>query len=813
MSQAQLQTLLDQKKYRQAIDEIRKIHQSQPDLVLTPAEAEVWRLRGQQELAKSEFKAAENSFRQVIRLGLTVDVYYWLAKTLLAQNRLDAALDLIKSAFESKVLPKEDGICYLKLLLIKGDRATVESLIKTKANRFSKPQLHWVQGILELQSGQPKFALMSFGKVKKPLTPGDSIEAWSVYAHQQQGNWEDAASKLGLSRFSIFGAHKSIDLPLLKKLAVLQQAKQGNMRRDLVAKEDRTTQEVFTALQVVQLMADGDFHEAGHALLKIKSSSTRIAALMGLKSTILTIAGEQAMTQGATECAVQLWQPLLQEKDLNPKLAVNLVEALDDECEYQERQRVLTRLIKWIETDAKQHPTTWPKERLDRTLAHAHCLIGDCWMELEKFRTAIGSFQQAARILPTSGEVLGRQGLMAVAEGEPAKAIELLTQALDRGCQFDQVYEVLQETLAEANRPDAAAEIRKRHGKRFGDLPVAEQVPIEPWIEALATRDYDSFSRLLPKEKSTAPTLRVCQIFKETVTGKPTGTGKISIDQAKATAAWDLWLAGLTPADKLAALQAIALSIEVLAKRDKGIAALSTRYMLKIYELIPELPEARLTHLIVLAVKTSNSDKLQTPLELYLAAAPQPGNALALLQLQVRWFAQTAVLRSFIDTALAREQQHPLLLLAKATTFSSSSQPYAKWRSEGFELARQLQDAKALEAFRLEDRFLNKNKIDDFFTSTPGNFDINLPPEIEALFEEMIRKTFGSKLSRAELDLILPMLKRKFIADMIKNPSGIFGDDDDDDDGFFSFDDDDDDDDTIFGSSRGKKRKRSFMDL
>jgi tetratricopeptide (TPR) repeat protein len=806
MSQVQLQTLLAQHKYRQAIDEIKRIQRSQPDLVFTPSEGEVWRWRGQQELAKTEFKAAENSFRQAIKLGLTTDIYYWLAKTLLAQNRWDTALDLIKSAFESKVLPKEDGICYLKLLLIQSDRATVESLIKTQAKRFSAAQLHWVQGVLELQSGKPKFALMSFSKLKKPLTPGDAIEAWIAYSHQQQGNWDEAASKLGLSRLAIFGGQKPDNHPVLQKLAALQQAIQGSIRHDLAGK-DRSSQEIFTALQVVQLMAEGNFHDAGHALLQLKSSSPRIAELMALKSTILTIAGEQAMEQGATGCAVKLWQPLIQSPQLNPKLVVNYLAALDDEGEYRERQQLLTRLIKWIEADARQNPATWPKERLDRTLAHAHCLIADCLMALDKSRAAWGSVQQAARICPTSGEVLGRQGLIAIVEDEPAQAIALLTQALNNGCQFDQVYNALQEALIDENRQDEAAEIRKRHGKKFGDLPLPEAVTVEPWIEAVATRDYDSFRHLLPIGKSTEPTLRVCQIFKEAATGIPTGTGKISIDQTKATTAWDLLLAELTPTAKLAALQAIALSIEVLAKRDKGIAALSQRYLLKIYELIPEIPAARPIHLIVLAVKSSSEDKLRIPLKIYLDASPQPGTALALLQLQIRWFAQTGVLRSFIDVALSREQQHPLLLLAKATTFAPNSQPYDKFRSEGFELARQLQDAQALAAFRQEDRYLNQDRDDDFFMPMPGNLDLELPPEIEAAFEAMIRTTLGSKVSRAELDLMMPLLKRKFIMDMLSKKIGGFDDDE--------FDDDDDDDfdlDDLIRSS-GKKRKRSFMDL
>lgn len=810
MSQTQLQTLVAQKKYRQAIDEIKKLQRSQPDLVLSPTEADVWRLRGQQELEKSEFKAAENSFRQVLKLGVTTDVHYWLAKTLLAENRLDAALELIKSAFESKILPKEECICYLKLLLIKGDFDTVEDLLKSQTKRFSAAQVHWARGVLELQAGKPKFAMMSFSKIKKPLTPGELNDAWLAYSHQQQGNWEDAGNKLGIFRFSVFGAPKLANHPALKKLAIVQQVAQGQIRTDSVAKEDKATQEILFALKAIELMLGGNFHDAGHAILQIKAGSTRIAELMAFRSTILTIAGEQAMKQGESQCAIQLWQPLLEEKELNPKLVANFLEALEEEGEYQQQQRLLTRSIKWIESDAKQHPSNWRKEKLDRTLAHAHCLIADCLLGLKRARAAIGSVQQALRICPTSGEAIGRQGLIAIAEEDMNRGIELLKQALDNGCEFEQVYESLQFALSEENREDEAVEVRKRHGKKFGDLPQVDEVKIEPWIEAVATQNYDSFSRLLPKDKSTEPTLRACQIFKEAATGKPTSTGKISIDQSKATAAWDGFLASLSTAAKLSALQVIALSIEVLSKRDKGIAALSSRYMSMIFELIPELPAARAIHLIVLAVKSNSIDKLDSTVQIYLAKAPQPGNALALLQLQVRWFKQTDVLRSFIDTALSREQQNPLLLLAKATTFSSSSNPYREFRSQGFELARQVQDAQALAAFRLEDRYLNNNQMDSFFAPNLSRSSTNLPPQIEAMFEEMIRDTFGTKVSRAELEMIMPMLKQKFIADMLNKSSSIFGDDDNDDENdFFGFNDDDDD----FVFNPPKKRKRSFMDL
>jgi tetratricopeptide (TPR) repeat protein len=243
MSQSQLQSLLAQQKYRQAIDEMNKLQRSQPDLVFTPTEAEVWRLRGQQELDKKEFKAAENSFRQVLKLGITVDIYYWLAKTLLVQNRLDRALELVKDAFESKILPKDDGICYLKLLLIKGEFETVETLLTTQAKRFSAAQVNWVRGVLELQTGKSKSAIISFSKVKKPLTPGDSIDACLAYAYQRDGNWHEAAAKLGLAKFSVFGMAKVPNRPIFQKLAVLQLAQQGNFP------QRSTQQEIIIALQ------------------------------------------------------------------------------------------------------------------------------------------------------------------------------------------------------------------------------------------------------------------------------------------------------------------------------------------------------------------------------------------------------------------------------------------------------------------------------------------------------------------------------------------------------------------------------------
>ena len=197
MSQTQIETLLKHRKYRQAIEGIKKLQRSQPDVKLSIDESIVGAYRGRDELFNDDPKAAENSFRQALKLGCLDHGYYGVAKALLLQNRLDIALDLIRDAFDRQKLPKDNAICYLKLLLIKGDRDTVETLVSKQPKRFSAAQLHWVRGVLALQSDDAKIALTSFQKIKKPLTLGDSLDAWIAYTYQQQENWEEAAKKLG----------------------------------------------------------------------------------------------------------------------------------------------------------------------------------------------------------------------------------------------------------------------------------------------------------------------------------------------------------------------------------------------------------------------------------------------------------------------------------------------------------------------------------------------------------------------------------------------------------------------------------------
>jgi tetratricopeptide (TPR) repeat protein len=143
--QTQLQSLLKQQKYRQALEEIQKALRAQPDLVFTPAEAEIWLLRGKQEFQKKDFKQAETSLKGSLQLWSVGEAHYWLAKCLLERNQIDQAISIIGAAFTDGSLPKEYSICYAKLLLLKGDTATVEQLLSiTRTGQRSAVKLLWL---------------------------------------------------------------------------------------------------------------------------------------------------------------------------------------------------------------------------------------------------------------------------------------------------------------------------------------------------------------------------------------------------------------------------------------------------------------------------------------------------------------------------------------------------------------------------------------------------------------------------------------------------------------------------------------------
>ncbi|MDF5730201.1 MAG: tetratricopeptide repeat protein [Rhizonema sp. PD38] len=786
--QRQLQELLKQKKYARALEEIKKNQRWQPDIEFTPTESEIWMLRGEQEFHKQDFKQAEKSFRRVIELSPVEEAFYWQAKCLLELNQVDAALNLLRNAFEQGNLTKEYSICYLKLLLLKGETDIVEELINKQPKRFSTAQLYWVQGVISLKNQQFQAALASFQKIKRPITPRDIPTAWIIYTQQAMENWDAAAKILGLhspqqSRFT-YGKAKDSEYPILQRLATFQQAQTGlpPLTLETVQSGDKLTQQAMTVMLVLQLIEAGNHHDAAHAMMEIQHS-TQFPELKSLRPSLLTLAGQQALTQGETECAEVFWQALLAEQPFNPQLAVNLLEVLEVNDSELERQQLLTRLLKWLELEGKKNPQEWPSTRLKPTLAHLHCRIADAFMAQNRDRAARGALQQAERIDPTSREVMGRKGLVAAMEENYEEAIALLTQAIEGGCRYEEVYNGLLNCWEELQDKQGRNEARRRYGKYFGDLSVDSETEVIPWVEALSTLSYPFYSRLVQGKDHKDPALRACQMFVNAVQSSPNSGGRVSLNQQAVAIEWAKLLQTLSASEQISVLQAITLSIHLFAKRDKGIAALINQYVRHLFELSAESTEARIAHLVVLAVKENTPQKLDHPLRAYLDTMPQPGNALANIQLQARRFGWIKTLIPTLDEALRREPQNPLLLLARATTYPVSHSEYEQLKQQGFELARRLQDAKALQAFREEQAFLSEREAQENMPD-PEKFDNLDLSDMDSLMEEMIRKFFGSKMSKAELERMLPELKKM----MFNNMPDFVEEDDDELDLDFMFD-------------------------
>jgi len=789
--QVQLQSLLKQQKYRQALDEIKKAQRSQPGLEFKPSEAEIWLLRGKQEFEKVDAKQAESSLRRSLELGLNGETHYWLAKCLLTLNRLDAAIALLRGAFEQETLPKDYSVCYAKLLLLKGDTATVETLLRKQAKRFPAAQQHWLRGVLALQAKEPATALEAFKKVKRPLTPGDRPDIWQIYTQQQLHNWDASGIQLGMglrtsSMWGVIAQPTYTKHPLLQRLALLQhiETQQPPLEQMPFRVDHQFSTELIDVLSVLELIDEKNLHEAAHSLLKVeRRTASKFPELATLRPALLTLAGDQSLQEGEVSCAAEFWQLLHREQPaFNPHLAVNLMKVLDANGDYNDLQRLLTQLIKWLEKDFKANPESWPEQRRKTALAYAHCRQADTWMALGRSRAAMGELQTAERLYPQSPEVVGRHGLLAAMEKRYDEATRLLTQALEEGARYGELYMVLVDSWKKMGKPDAALEARRRFGKKFGDLSPETDVEVLPWIDALSTRSYPLFSRLVETASNPDAAMQACRIFVDAVQGKPTASGKISLNQSQAVKQWDALLQGLSPKDQVLPIQAIALALLLFAKREKGIAALISDYMVKLVPLEAEYPAAKEAHMVILALRDRDPKKLEMPLQFKLATTPQPGNTLAQIQLQVRRYAQNAkqsmTLRPFLEDALRREPQNPLLLLAKATTYPAESPQYEDFKQQGFELARRLQDAKALQAFREEQALLDTQAVQDFLPD-PAAFDNLDAGDMDQFLEAMIRKMVGGKIPPADLKRMLPELKQMMLNDM---PD--FEEEDDDDSGF-----------------------------
>lgn len=709
----QVQQSIAQKKYAQAIRKLQQGLKRNPDQQLTVSEADIWLQQGHYEFERANYLQAEASFQKALDLGLRGDAHYWLAKSLLAQQKEAAALAVMQAAFEDKTLPKELGGCYLKLLLLDGKTEVVENLLEGQARRFHAPQLHWARGALALQAGEPEAALSHFQKMGRQASPGDWPVAWQVYAHQSAGDWPRAEKELSVAPPALGGRRMRPIRPqhvAVERLTIFQAAHTG---RSLVGcldleKSALPERDAARVLEILHLVREGDFHDAAHRAQSLTDKVlARYPEMKLLYRPLMLLAGEQARQQQELQCAASFWGEVVGEPAYDPQIALHLCNALEQIGAHRQVQQQLHQLLRWVQREAKQKPEAWPEARLTPTLAKLHCLLADSQMSAGSYREAERSVQQAERLAPEHPDVIGRKGLEAYVRRQEKAAIPLLTRALEGGCRFEEVYQILLEALEIEGDGETAKTIRRKFGKHFGDTGVDTEVEIPVWVEALTFQNYAVMEEYVSEAKKPSPVLQALQIFTEAAEGEPSSGQKIALDREKAASQWDELLQAQSPGERVEVLKAIEWVIQQHAKRNrKGMAALQDKYRRKIAELASrQVPGADVALLASLGMRAPPREQLEESVAQVLSRATQPATILARAQLELRRLGPNQKLLPFIEAQLEREPEHPLLLLARATAYPRNSHAYQTSWERGFEIARRLQDAQALQAFREEEWF------------------------------------------------------------------------------------------------------------
>jgi tetratricopeptide (TPR) repeat protein len=781
--QNQLDTLLQRQQYRQALAACQNLQRSHPDLKVRPSEAEIWVLRGQQELQAANPSQAEASFRKALELGLMGESHYWLAKCLMEVGRSQEALDLLKTAFDRKELSKDYAGCYLKLLALQGDTTALASFIDGQSKQFLAPQLHWARGWLALKEGKPDAALAHFQKMKRGVTPGDNPAAWIAYAQQQLEDWDAAAVTLQLGSSSSFLRGIRLDFrdhPAIQRLGLYQAASTGrSLVEALNPRQQKPVPLLNAALvaEVTHLVESDELEDAADALAQLEPLPTDFPELEALMRPLLMLAGKAALQQDDLDAAEAFWTEIVNTPPFDPLLAVNLHYAQQANQSYPENQRLLARLKQWLDSEAKHNPQAWPEQRLHPTQAKLFCWMADGLMAMSKIRQGLQTLERAVRLCPDSPEVIGRQGLKAHAEGHLDRAVDLLVRSLEAGCRYPEVYEALLICWDKLGNPQARREAQQRFGKSFGDITQDADTGLTSWEEALSIRSYPLFEKLVQENKSPTPAVQACRIFLHAVEEYFETNERVSFNSSVAETQWDRLLKSLDPLERGPVLQTIFLCLHLLAKRQKGLAALENRYLDQLSKLADEYPELRPTELAMAAIRGTKLPQLEARVQQYLRSAPQPGRAIAQLQLKVRRFGCFPSLAPQIEDALQKDAHNPLLLLAQATTFRAGSKPYNTLKEQGFELARRLQDAEALQAFREEEAL---QSISFAKTLLPGlpEFGGSGQLDIEDFVRRMAEQIAGRKLSAAELNELLPHLEDAFgeFSDVDFDDGSPFGD-------------------------------------
>ncbi|NEQ99753.1 MAG: hypothetical protein F6K30_24135 [Cyanothece sp. SIO2G6] len=810
-----IKTLVGQDKYSQAINTFQSLSpEEQASLDLT--EASLWLQRGQYECGEELFVSAEDSLGQALRLERTSEVVYWLTKTLALQGKYAEALELAAAAFEDKTLDKAHVGCYLRLLFLSDRLDDIQTILNStaKQRRFYAYHLHWARGMMALLEQDFDAALTHFRKVSPHGGAlGDYQQIWIAYTHQQAGQWESAHPALispylarspfaGSAFFSTFlsGNRTFPTHPAKQRLAMRQAIATDLPISEVVDPEQMGPSLAHAALmlEMVHQLEQDNLIEAAHIYNDLPPSIQADYPELGtLFRPMLLLAGEQAARSGEPHDAVEFWQQIVDKPAFDPQLAWRLSSALQNMEADRENQQLLNKLLKWVQRQAKQHSTEWTEERLNGVLIQIHCRLFDSYGVSGRDSDRTRSLRSMIKLAPDNPDVIGRQGIEAVLNRKPDEGIKLLIQSLEAGCEHPLIYTTLMDGLKETGKPDQLKEIRRKFGPKFGDVNAENEVDMPKWLEVLLIRDYYLMVEFMGDSPTGEPALEAISIFFDAAEDEPSTSQKITLNQKQATGGWDNLLKRHSPPEQVAILLSISLMVHHYARRNKkGMKALQDKYQAQLLDLVDTGPEANVAYGVLVVMRDATSPRVEKAIAECLKRSDNPSNTLAAIQQRAHWFGLNAnpVLRSRIDELLKQDSQNAYLLLAKATTYPARSPDYEQYYDQGFELARRLQDADALHAFREEEWFIAHNATKNVFQSLGSISELDMLLNPDAVLERLIRQMVGEDAPPEVIAALLPQLKAMMEAEMGGGPFGgepLGGfpdeDEEDDDEEFFFF--------------------------
>lgn len=734
---AALGRLVERQAYSQALKKLEQIQKAYPGAELpatVPSLGELWYRLGQDYWSKHQIKLAERAWVEAIAHRYFA-AYYDLAKFYLNQDRLSEAQTLLQGAFADGTLPQELGGCYGKILFLAGDLDSLKTLVQESPERLEVHQRHWIQGILALHAGEHGEAAACFAQVTKPVSPSDDPDLWLAYVADKQNNHDEVRSRLGLSakgdrsgaaspnsaldQFTIdYVRRNSLDLP--PHLA----SHRGSLKTDPGK---------FKLRLALDHAESQDYLAAARNLYVLSRKSLPVSEdFAALEASLLQLGAEAAWQEDDCEEAELLWERYLQVYGFDPQVAVKLAETQKFLDHWGHFRQTLATIRQWLSLEAKTNPQHWIPQRYQEVLGETWYREFDSYLKsgtIEQ-RAAIRALETLEELLPGHPLALAARGFYHLTHGLEAEGLALVEQSLEQIQGHDRyywIYYTLRSYFTTKKQQDKLLDLQQRFGKTYDDVPPVEtSLTLPPWQQAFLHPTLlgfcetvrEAIADLKPQQaqlNASADTVALygCQCF-----GDALGDdleNEIKPKDAKATfelpvlaKTCDAFLKKTAPEFRGVALQVICLGLYRFVKRKKGLADLTKVYWQQLEQLAQTQPPLQVPYWVVRVMRTSKLSQLQKDLLAYLSRQPDPSLALAQLQLEVRLFGVTDLLRPLLEIAFKRDSHTPQLPLALATTFDSSSDDYVAYQTESFELARRIQDQAALAACRQEDAIADR---------------------------------------------------------------------------------------------------------